>query len=207
MEKRKAQKKQIVEGVTDLLQKQGPPHPSYSQIADSSKLSRQLIRYYFDDPEDLMCEACNLLAEAYRMALINGVETLEGPKRLQFIFDFYFDLVDDLRKPRDDQSYDAVMAFAAGSERIRTNLRGQYTLLGQVLQLEVKMQYPDLSLEDCAEISYLFVCIMYGHWKLAGSLGVSEDHKLVARRSIDRIIASYVRNDMEKLGVVHVWET
>ncbi len=141
------------------------------------------------------------------MALVSGVDTLKGPKRLQFIFDFYFDLVDDVPKPRDDQSYDAAMAFAAGSTRIRANLRAQYTLLGQVLQLEIKMQYPDLSLEDCAEISYLFVCVMYGHWKLVGSLGVAEDHKLIARRSIDRIIASYVHQDLEKLGHVRVWET
>ncbi|WP_368184675.1 hypothetical protein [Aestuariibius sp. HNIBRBA575] len=48
------------------------------------------------------------------MALVSGVDTLKGPKRLQFIFDFYFDLVDDVPKPRDDQSYDAAMAFAAG---------------------------------------------------------------------------------------------
>lgn len=207
MDNKLDQKKQIIEGTTDLLQTQGPPFPPYSQIAESSAVSRQLIRYYFDDPEDLMCEVCNLIAEAYRMALVNGVETLTGPKRLQFIFDFYFDLVEDVQKPRDDQTYDAMMAYAAGSERIQTNLRGQYALLGQVLQLEIKMQFPDLSLEDCAEIGYLFVCIMYGHWKLVGSLGLAEDHKLIARRSIDRIIASYARNDVEKLGSVSVWET
>ena len=181
--------------------------PSYSQIAEKCGLSRQLIRYYFEAPDDLMCENCDLLAEDYRMALFNGVETLEGPKRLKFIFDFYFDLVEEVRKPRDDRCYDAVMALASGSERIRTNLRGQYTLLGQVLQLEIKMQYPDLTLEDCAEISYLFVCIMYGHWKMSASLGVSDDHKLIARRSIDRILASFVNKDVEKLATVRVWET
>jgi len=207
MDKREYQKRQIVEGLKNLLQDQGPPKPSYSQVADSSHLSRQLIRYYFDEPEDLMCQVCDLLAEAYRMALVNGVETLEGPTRLRFIFDFYFDLVDGVPKPRDDRAYDAAMAFAAGSDRIRANLRGQYTLLGQVLQLEVKMLYPDLGLEDCAEISYLFVCIMYGHWKMVGSLGVAEEHKLIARRAIDRIIKSYVDDDMTKLGVVGVWET
>ncbi len=204
---RKTQPKKIAEDFRDHLQEQGPPFPSYSQIAEASHSSRQLIRYYFDDPEDLMCEVCDLLAEAYRMALVKGVETLTGPKRLQFIFDFYFDLAEGVRKPHDDRSYDAAMAFAAGSERIRTNLRGQYTLLGQVLQLEVKMQYPDLSLEDCAEISYLFVCVMYGHWKMVGSLGISEDHNLIARRAMDRIITSYANNDVQKLGIVHIWET
>lgn len=207
MDGSKEQKRQILEGTRALLQAQGPPFPSYGQIAESGNLSRQLIRYYFDNPEDMMCQVCDLLAEAYRMALVKGVETLKGPKRLAFIFDFYFDLAEDIRKPRDDQAYDAAMAFAAGSDRIRTNLRGQYTLLGQVLQLEIKMLHPALSMEDCAEISYLFVCVMYGHWKLVASLGVSENHKLIARRSIDRIIQSYANNDMAKLGNVRVWDT
>jgi hypothetical protein len=110
-------------------------------------------------------------------------------------------------KPRDDQAYDAAMAYAARSERIRTNLRGQYTLLGQVLQLEVKMQFPELSMQDCAEIGYLFVCIMYGHWKLVASLGVSDDHRLISRRAIDRLIASYANNGAPSTSAVRVWET
>jgi len=207
MDKRELQKQQILQGLTNLFRKEGPPLPSYSQVADNSGISRQLIRYYFEEPDDLMCETCDLLADAYRMALVNGVDTLEGPKRLQFIFDFYFDLVDEFPKPRDDQSYDAIMAYAAGSARIRNNLRGQYALVGQVLQLELKMVYPDLDLEDCAEIGYLFVCIMYGHWKMVRSLGVSEDHKLIARRSIDRIIKSYADHNFKKAGSVRIWET
>ncbi|SMX38398.1 TetR/AcrR family transcriptional regulator [Maliponia aquimaris] len=207
MEPRKGQERQIVQGVADFLMSNGPPPPSYGQIADSSGVSRQLIRYYFDDPDTLMCQVCDLLAEAYRMSLVQGVETLKGPKRLQFIFDFYFDLAQDIRKPRDDQSYDAMMAFAAGSDRIRTNLRGQYTLLGQVLQLEIKMQYPHLSLEDCAEIGYLFVCVMYGHWKMVASLGVAEGHNVIARRAIDRIIASYEAGQAPTAPRMRVWET
>ena len=199
MDNRQIQKKQILESTVSFLQTQGAPLPSYAQIADTGDLSRQLIRYYFNDPDDLMCEVCDLLAEAYRMALVKGVETLEGQKRLDFIFDFYFDLVDEVRKPRDDQSYDAVMSFAAGSDRIKTNLRGQYSLVGQLLQLELKMQHPTLSLDDCAEISYLFVTIMYGHWKMVATLGLSEEHKMVSRRAIDRIVASYVN-----LSLIHI---
>ncbi len=203
----KAQRSQIVAGAAKHLLEHGPPYPGYKEIGESADISRQLIRYYFSEPDELMCEVCDLLAEAYRMALVNGVETLDGPKRLQFIFDFYFDLVDDVPKPRDDQTYDAMFAFSARSDRIATNLRGQYTLLGQVLQLELKMQFPDLSLEDCAEIGYLFVCIMYGHWKLVGTLGVAEDHKLIARRAIDRIITSYATQTHQPIAPVKVWET
>ncbi len=65
MDNRKAQKSQIVEGVVDLLQRQGPPFPSYGQVADSCDLSRQLIKYYFDEPEDLMCEAGASLSHGF----------------------------------------------------------------------------------------------------------------------------------------------
>ena len=207
MDNRKAQRRSIVLGAAKVLQRGGPPLPSYGDIAEEIDVSRQLIRYYFDDPEDIMREVCDYLAEAYRMALVNGVAEMEGPKRLEFIFDFYFDLVEAQPKPRDDQTYDAVMAYAAGSEPIRTNLRGQYTLLGQVLQLEVKMQYPELDLHACAEIAYVFVCLMYGHWKMVASLGLSEDHKLISRRAIDRIIQSYLAQDVAPLGAVRLWET
>jgi len=181
--------------------------PSYEQIAEEADVTRQLIRYYFSDPEEMMGDVCNLLAEAYRMALVNGVAEMEGPKRLEFIFDFYFDLVETQRKPRDDRAYDAMMAFAADSPRIRKNLRGQYTLLGQVLQLEIKMQYPTLDLESCAEIAYLFVCLMYGHWKMVASLGLIEDHRLISRRAVDRIINSYVAADLQPMGPVKTWDS
>lgn len=207
MDNRKTQKRAIVEGAAKVLQQQGPPLPQYERIADEVDVSRQLIRYYFDDPDEMMLEVCNYLAEAYRMALVNGVADMEGPKRLEFIFDFYFDLLDAHPKPRDDSAYDSMMAYAAGSDAIRANLRGQYSLLGQVLQLEVKMQHPEMDLESCAEIAYLFVCLMYGHWKMVASLGLSEEHKLISRRAIDRLIKSYLDKDFTPLGTVRTWES
>lgn len=206
MTKNDDQRQQIIEGFARTLHELGPPHPPYNRIEEATGISRQLVRYYFSEPDALMLAVSDHLADAYRMALVSGVESLTGAKRLHFIFDFYFDLVETLPKPRDDQAYDAMFGYAAGSDRIRTNLRGQYTLLGQVLQLEVKMQFPDLSLADCAEISYLFVCIMYGHWKLVASLGLVEDHKLISRRAIDRIIDSYASENMARLGPVRVWD-
>ncbi len=191
MEQDPGHRKRIPREVAEHLATNGAPLPSFSQLAQGSEASRQLIRYYFDDTTDMKLAVCDHLAEAYRMALVAGVEGLEGPKRLSFILDFYFDLVEHTRKPRDDRAYDAMMAYAAGSPKVREALRDQYTLLGQVLALEIKMVHPHLSLEACAEISYLFVCLMYGHWKMVASLGLDEDHKHIARPAIDRIIAAY----------------
>ena len=186
-------KKRIPRDVAAYINRTGAPLPSFGQLAEGTAASRQLIRYYFDEPTDMLLGVCDCLAEAYRMALVSGVEGLEGPKRLNFILDFYFDLVEANPKPRDDQAYDAMMAWSAGAPKVRAALLDQYTLLGQVLALEIKMVHPHLTLDHCTEISYLFTCMMYGHWKMVASLGLSEDHKHITRRAVDRIITLYAQ--------------
>lgn len=182
---------QILKGAFNVLLREGLPHLSYGSVAEAAGVTRQLVRYYFPDPEDLMLALCDQLADTYREALVDSVAQSEGSARLDLFFDFYFDLLEGPRKPRDDQVYDALFSLAAASPRVRDNLRGQYTLLGQVLAHELRLQYPDIPLPACFEISYLFVTIMYGHWKMVATLGLNESHKHVARRAIDRLIASY----------------
>ncbi|MFN3644202.1 MAG: TetR/AcrR family transcriptional regulator [Gemmobacter sp.] len=186
-------KKRIPADIARHLVRTGAPLPSLGQLSAGTRASRQLIRYYFDEPTDMLLGVCDCLAEAYRMALVNGVNGLDGQARLDFILDFYFDLVDAVPKPRDDQAYDAMMAYAAGAPRVRDALRDQYTLLGQVLALEIKIVHPHLTLDHCAEVSYLFTCLMYGHWKMVASLGLAEDHKHITRRAVDRIITLYAQ--------------
>ena len=191
MDKYRENRNKFLHDVVEDLSVNGASLPSLSQLSAGADTSRQHVRYYFDDPTDMMLGICETLAEAYRMALVNGVENLEGPKRLSFILDFYFDLVADNRKPRDDRAYDAMMAYAGNSPQVRHALRDQYALLGNVLALEIKMVHPHLSLDACGEISYLFVCLMYGHWKMVASLGLSEEHRHITRRAIDRIIETH----------------
>jgi AcrR family transcriptional regulator len=197
--------RQIVASLVANIMQNGPPLPGYSQIAETSGVSRQLVRYHFPDPDDMLCEACNFLAEAYRIALVNGLASLTGPARLRFIFDFYFNLIEAVPKPRDDQAYDAMMALAARSPRVKANLRAQYTLVGQVMQMELKAMNPQLSLDACGEIGYLFVCLMYGHWKMVATLGVGAKHNIVSRRAIDRIIQSYLADADGKGAGIRTW--
>ena len=58
--------------------------------------------------------ACDRLADAYRAALIDNAAPLDGPHRLDTFLDFYFNLLDGTRKPRDDVAYDAMMSLATG---------------------------------------------------------------------------------------------
>ncbi len=128
----------------------------------------------------------------------------EGSDRLTTFFDFYFDLLEENRKPRDDQVYDALIALSVRSDRIKTTLRTQYSLLGQVLSHELQLEYPQLGSQGADELSYLFVCLMYGHWKMVASLGASEDHRHVTRAAVDRLLASYLAAP-EPVSTTRVW--
>ena len=189
-----ARKDEIVSAAFEALMDTGLPMLSYDVIARRGALSRQLIRYHYPDPEDLMIDLCDHLAGLYREALISEVMKLEGAARLRCFFDFYFDMIEGNLKPRDDQVYDALMSLSAGSPRIRTNLRSQYSLLGQVLSHELELEYPGIGTQGAQELAYLFICMMYGHWKMVASLGFSGGHGQVTRRAIDRLIESYLRS-------------
>lgn len=198
-------RERILAAAFSALMKSGLPHLSFDAIAAEAGISRQLVRYYFATAEDLMVELCDRLADSYRLALSENASRLEGPDRLSMFLDFYFDLLDGAAKPKDDQVYDAMMSLATGSERIRANLRGQYTLLGQVLCHEFRVAHPSLSLRACEELSYAFVCIMYGHWKMVATLGLSPAHNRVARAAMDCLIRGYLLDSGPKDGSVAIW--
>lgn len=190
----------------NLLLEEGLPMLSYDLIAKRSGVSRQLIRYYFASKEDFMIALCDMLAMTYREALVSVARTIDTADRLDQLFDFYFDLLDGAKKPRDDQVYDAVMSLAAGSKPIRDNLRNQYSLLGSVVSHEITLQHPEISHEDANQISFLFVSLMYGHWKMVASLGISEDHKRITRKAIDRLIESYLQTPSKPEEYLEVWK-
>jgi len=195
----------ILSGAFDALMRHGLPMLSYDRIAEAAGLSRQVVRYHFPDPEDLMVGLCDKLAATYTDALITNAVTLEGPSRIEMFLDFYFDMLSDVPKPRDDAVYDALMSFAAGSPKVRAALRGQYSLLGQVLSHEFRVAYPALSREAAGELSFLFVSLMYGHWKMVASLGLSETHNEVTRQGMERLIRSYVVLGKPASSVGRVW--
>jgi AcrR family transcriptional regulator len=183
---------EIRDGAFAVLLSEGLPYLSYERVAQAAGVTRQLVRYHFPEPEALMLDICERLATSYREILIHGVSQKAGQNRLTVFFDFYFDLLDGAAKPRDDQVYDALFSLAAKSEPIQTNLREQYQLLGTVLSHELRQAHPSIPLESCEEIAYLLITIMYGHWKMVATLGMAEDNNRVARRAIDRLLASYL---------------
>lgn len=187
---------EIVEALYKAIERRGISLPSYDQIAREGGMSRQLIRHYFKSGDEMALALCNALADAYRDCLMRGIIAADDSRRLGVFLDFYFDMLAEkgLPKPADDTVYDAMFALAGTNNEVRENLRGQYELLQMTLAHEIQISYPQLHQAACRELGYLVVITMYGHWKMVATLGFSRDYNRVARRSLDRLIESYVAN-------------
>lgn len=198
-------RRQIVQGAFDAMQSRGLPFLSYDAIAEAAGVTRQLVRYHFPDPDILMKEVCDLMAGLYREALSATAGGHAGGERVGVLLDFYFDMLEGTAKPRDDRVYDAMFSLAATRPAIRAELGGQYRQLGQVLSQEFAAQNPDLTPQCADELSWLFVCLMYGHWRMVASLGHDPAHRHVTREAMDRLILSYRVRASDRAGTLDVW--
>ena len=185
-------KAQILTAASELLRRQGIQALSFENVAQEADLSRQLVRYYFQDLDALICELCDFLAKGYRDSLIAGVVTVGQVERLDFFLDFFFDLAADHRMPANLEVYDSLVAYSVGSKALKDRMCGQYGVLGQVMVHELAIAHPELDKAACEELSFLFVSMMHSHWSFVASLGYSRAHSLLTRRAMDRLIASYV---------------
>lgn len=190
---------EIVQALYDAVIEDGVSLPSYDQIARHGDMSRQLVRHYYRDAEQMAVDLCDHLASTYRDLLVRGILHAEPADRLRVFLDFYFDFLagKGLAKPTDDAVYDALFAYAAVSKRVRTKLREQYVGLLDTLAQEVRTAHPKLPQAGCRELAYLVVTQMYGHWKMRATLGLEADNA-VPREAIDRLIASYAERYEER---------
>jgi len=190
-------KSEIVNGMYGAIERHGIDLPSFEQVSQVAGMTRQLIRHYYSESEEIALELCDSLAAQYRDSLMKGILSADKKGRLDVFLDFFFDFLSEqgIPKPRDDQVYDAMFAFAATSDAVRKNLYDQYSLLQMTLAHEIQLTHPKLSQDSCRELGFLIVINMYGHWKMVASLGFNEDYKRVTRDSLDRVIHSYVERE------------
>lgn len=187
-------KTQIMQAASQLLAQQGLQALSFEAVANEAGLSRQLIRYYYSNLDDLIIDLCDHLGAAYREILVAGVVKVGQVERLKYFLDFFFDLAEESRMPIDLEVYDAMVAYSVGSEPMKNRLCDQYKTLGHVIIHELAIAHPELESAACEELSFLFVSMMHAHWSFVASLGHSRAHGHIARKAIDRLIESYVND-------------
>ena len=189
-------KPEIVQALYKAIETHGVRLPSFDQIAKAGNMSRQLVRHYFSDSEEMAVMLCDTLASVYVDYLSNGIVLIDETQRLTMFLDFYFNFLSDrgLPKPADDLIYDAVLALAITNPAVRDNLKNQYVVVQTTLAHEIKISYPSLDYTMCNELGYLIAIAIVGHWKMVASLGFDTNYNRVTRQSLDRLITSYVND-------------
>ncbi|SFR13108.1 TetR/AcrR family transcriptional regulator [Poseidonocella sedimentorum] len=190
-----SKKHRILDAAASLLSSRGLQALSFETVAQEAGLSRQLVRYYFEDLDALIAELCDHLAHMYREMLLSGIVDVGKAgkvERLGFFLDFFFDLAEEHPMPVNLEAYDAMIAYSVGSEELRDRMCNQYRTLGHVITHELAIAHPQLGAAACEELSFLFVSMMHAHWSFVASLGYSRAHSRLARRAFDRLIASYL---------------
>lgn len=195
----------ILKATTKILNEKGIQGLSFESVAKEAGLSRQLLRYYFSDLDMLVSELCDYLANVYREMLVSGIVEVGQVERLRFFIDFLFDLAEAYRMPANLEAYDAMVAYAVGSEQVKERLCAQYKTLGQVIAQELAIAHPELDGPSCDELSFLFVSMMHAHWSFVASLGFSRQHSQVMRQAIDRLIASYIDESPQGPRIKSAW--
>ena len=187
-------KPEIVQALYKAIQTEGIKLPSFEQIANAGNMSRQLVRHYFSDGDEMALMLCDSLTAVYKDYMTTAVTLVDQTQRLNLFLDFYFGFLSNrgLPKPADDQVYDAVLALAISNPKVRENLKTQYILVQMTMAHEIKISHPSLSHDKCSELGYLIAIAIVGHWKMVASLGFDDSYNRVTRESLDRLIESYL---------------
>lgn len=185
---------QILEAAAAVVTRRGLQAFTFENVAAEVGLSRQLVRYYYADPDALMIDLCDHLANIYRRLLVEGILQVQQIKRLDFFLDFFFDLAEGHPMPGNIEAYDAMVAYSVGSAGLRERMCAQYLTLSQVIVNELQIAHPQLPVLACEELSFQFVSMMHSYWSFVASLGYTRAHGILVRRAIDRLIESYLRD-------------
>lgn len=185
-------KTQILNAATKVLRVQGLQALSFETVANEAGLSRQLVRYYYSDLDTLMVDLCGHLQKVYQDLMVAGIVEVAEVERLGFFLDFLFGLAEDHPMPDNLETYDALFAFAVGSEPLKDRLCEKYMTLGQVIVHELAVAHPTLDHAALQELSFLIVSMMHAHWSYVATLGFSPKHNRITRGAVDRLIASYI---------------
>lgn len=190
---------EILEALQKAIESDGISPPNYDQIAQHGDMSRQLIRHYFPDSEEMMLALCETLEHAYRDSLVKSAIAAIDGKRLEVFLDFLFNFMSDrgLPKPADDRIYDAILSYANTHEKVRKKLYDGYQLVQMTLAHEIQVSFPSLPQSGCKELGYLILATFYGHWKMVVTVGYSDSYSRIARDAMDRLIESYLANYVE----------
>lgn len=182
----------ILAAVAETLHEEGLAFPSYDRVAGHAALSRQLVRHYFPDPEDLMVNACRRLAGAFLAEIDRRLEASEPEGELEALIDLCLDGPGGADGLPPTGAFESLLALARSSPALRRALQDDVRALNAAFARAAMRRYPDLAKGQAAELGLLLVAQVMGHWTMAGTLALGNAGSDATRAAMAGIIATYV---------------
>lgn len=192
---------EIVQAALRAVGRHGLPMPSYDTVAQEAGMSRQLVRHYFSDPEDLMTGVGEALAAAYRECTARHLKGIEPGDRLSMLLDICLRLTSDEPPALAGHAaaYDAMCTLATASPAINAVLARQNEFLLRVIARQLRTADARLGHDAARQIAFLLVSLIHGHWKMVAMLGFSGDYTRATRQAMDHVITSYRHEDARRV--------
>jgi AcrR family transcriptional regulator len=187
-----ARQKEIVEAAANVLVRYGLSALPYDLIAAEAGTTRQQIRKFYPDPDDLLSDLCNTVSRWYDEILDRELASISKTKHLEFLLNFYFSVPSGqvAQRRQDDMVIDALLALSAKFEGVKEELIAHYQNTQQRIAKAIKAAHRDIKPKKCDEIGFQIVCLFFGHFKMVASLNFSPDYCSVSRAAADRLVAA-----------------
>lgn len=186
---------EILEASFRAIEKYGLSTVSYDLIAEEAGCSRQLLRHYFPDADNLMVGIVENIFEQFYGLVMGNISEQQITHRLPAYMDFFLEFASDEDGPP-STAFDSLFALTAGSSAVREAMRNAHQILVDIFATELLMDHPELDMKKRAELGYLFVCLSTGYWRMISSLNFPTEHADAARMAMQTIIEGYV-SDLE----------
>lgn len=182
---------EILEASFRAIEKYGLSTVSYDLIAEEAGCSRQVLRHYFPDADNLMVGIVENMFEQFYGLVMGKISAQQITHRLPAYMDFFLEFASDEDSPP-SSAFDSLFALTAGSPAVRESMRNAHQILVDIFATELLMDYPELDMKKRAELGYLFVCLSTGYWRMISSLDFPSGYSDAARSAMQTIVQSYV---------------
>ena len=178
----------ILDAFERCLIKYGLEESTLERVAQEAGKSRNIIRHYIGNREDLIAAFVDRILSRIKQVAIDILESTPKNKLVPKVLDFLFQ-ERTTEDPPDlgERMLAGMWHIREQSPKVQQALLNFYQEFEKVLTDGLVRLYPDVPAKKCQEVAYSIICLAETNWVL-GSVGVDVSHTRMARRSAEYLL-------------------
>lgn len=183
----------ILDAFERCLIKYGLEESTLERVAQEAGKSRNIIRHYIGNREDLIAAFVERILFRIKQASAEILANTPKQKLIPNVLDFLFE-ERSTNAPPDlgERMLGGMWHIREQSPKIQQALLNFYQEFENILTGGLRQLYPAVSVKKCQEVAYSIICLAETNWVL-GSVGVDVSHTRMARRSAECLLQALER--------------